>query len=267
MEQARMLLKPVLANHPEHPALLLRAAWIDYLDDRHDAALVAVRHVLVKNPSNENARGLYFELLMEGQQHREAETVIIELLREFPEESSYYGRYADLMLRTLNVGKAARLAREGLTYEPDCGQCLAAQAICELIEQPGRPSQGLQQLLLVHPRFLSTLSLVIVALEQRGHLQEAKKFSQELVRIQPDNEHVAAIASELRVKAHWSMLPLRPLQKWGWGAAAVLWLLFVAVSSVLRQASPIAAGVFAIVMSIYIVYSWVWPSLLRRLFR
>jgi tetratricopeptide (TPR) repeat protein len=266
-DQARALLKPALANHPNHAALLLQSAWTDYLDDQNESALSAVRQVLVSEPSNESARVLYFELLVEEEQYREAERVIIELLHEYPEASDYYGRYANLMLRTLNIAKALQLAREGLKYDPDSAECLVAQATCELIEQPGGASHGLQRLLVGHPKFIRTLLLVAVALEQRGDVRGASRFAEELVRAQPNNEHLVAIARELKHKAHWSMLPLWPMQKWGWGASFGIWVLTIVASRALSKTNPVAAGIFIGVMLTYVVYSWVWPPLLRRLLK
>jgi tetratricopeptide (TPR) repeat protein len=266
IELARALLKSALANHPDHSGLLLQSAWTDYLADQNEEALTTVRQVLASEPSNESARVLYFELLVEKGQHRDAEHVIIELLREYPEASDYYGRYANLMLRTLNITKALQLAREGLRYEPDNTECLAAQAICELIERPGSASHGLQRLLVGHPKYIRTLLLVVVALEQRGDVRGAKQVAQELVLAQPNNERLVAIARDLKLKAHWSMLPLWPIQKWGWGASFGIWLFTIVASRALDKTHPEAASVFLGVMLTYVVYSWVWPPLLRRFF-
>jgi tetratricopeptide (TPR) repeat protein len=264
---ARSLIKPALASHPEHTALLLQSAWADYLDDHNDEALRLVRQVLLAEPAHEGARVLYFELLVDKEQNAEAERVIIELLREYPEDADYYGRYANLMLRTLNLTKALQLAREGLRYNSDDVACLAAQATCELIEAPDVAGHGLQQLLVKHPQLIRTLVLVVAALEERGDVRGAKQVAQELVRAQPDNEHLVELARQLKIKGHWSMLPLWPVQKWGWGASFGIWILAVVGIRALGKVSPAASGVFAVMVIAYVVYSWVWPPLLRRLIK
>ena len=137
ISQARALLKPALATNPQHTGLLLQSAWADYLDDQYDDALATVRQVLLSEPKNDWARLLYFELLLQKGDSAEAERVIIELLRENPEHAHYYGRYAQLMLRTLNVAKSRQLALEGLKYDPDSVECLSAQVVCDFIERPG----------------------------------------------------------------------------------------------------------------------------------
>lgn len=264
---ARSLIKPALASHPEHTALLLQSAWADYLDDRNEEALSTVRQVLLAEPTHEGARLLYFELLVEKEQNAEAERVIIELLREYPEDADCYGRYANLMLRTLNLPKALQLAREGLRYNPDDVACLAAQATCELIDTPDVASHGLQQLLVNHPQLIRTLALVVAALEERGDVRGAKQVAQELVRAQPDNEHLVEVARQLKIRGHWSMLPLWPVQKWGWGASFGIWIVAIVGIRALEKVSPAASGAFAIMVAAYVVYSWAWPPLLRRLIK
>lgn len=264
---ARSLIKPALASHPEHSALLLQSAWADYLDDHNEEALRTVHQVLLAEPTHEGARMLHFELLVEKEQNAEAERVILELLREYPQDADYYGRYANLMLRTLNLTKALQLAREGLRYNPDDVACLAAQATCELIDTPDVAGHGLQQLLAKHPQLIRTLALVVVALDQRGDVRGAKQVTQELVRAQPDNEYLVDLARQLKIKGHWSMLPLWPVQKWGWGASFAIWILAIVGIRALSKASPTASGVFAVAVFAYVVYSWVWPPLLRRLIK
>lgn len=264
-DQARVLIKQGLASHPDHTALLLQSAWTDYLDDESDEALRVVRQVLIADPDNESARLLYFELLVEKEEHVAAERVIIELLREFPEDASYYGRYANLMLRTLNMTKALQLAREGLKYEPGNVECLAAQATCEFIENPHASSHGLQQLLVNYPQLIRTLVLVVVALDQRGDVKGASQVARELVRAQPDNEHLVDLARQLKIKSHWTMLPMWPMQKWGWGASFAIWIIALVGTRTLNKVNPTAGAIFVGMVIVYVIYSWVWPPLLRRL--
>jgi len=266
--QARALLKPALATNPQHTGLLLHSAWADYLDDQYDDALATVRQVLVSEPKNDWARLLYFELLLQKGDSAEAERVIIELLRENPEHAHYYGRYAQLMLRTLNVVKSRQLALEGLKYDPDSAECLSAQVVCDFIERPGNSaSQALQQLLVRHPQSAHTLLLIVIALQQRGDRSEALSIARELLRAQPDNEELVDLVKQLRLVTHWSMLPLWPVVRFGWGGSVGIWLIAVIGLSALRRADPALAGTLGIALLVYVAYSWIWPPLLRRLMR
>jgi len=266
--QARALLKPALAAHPDHSGLLLQSAWTDYLEDRNDEALTTVRQVLLAEPKDQSARLLYFELLLERGDNAEAERAIIELLRDYPEHAHYYGRYAQLMLKTLNIEKSQQLALEGLKYDPDSVECLAAQTICDFIERPGSTtSQGLQQLLVRHPQSLRTLLLVVVALEQRGDRGEALSIARELLRAQPDNEGIVDMVKQLRLVTHWSMLPLWPVVRFGWAGSVAIWLLAAVGLSTLRRSDAELAGTIGLVLLAYVAYSWIWPPILKRLLR
>jgi len=266
--QARALLKPALATHPDHTGLLLQSAWTDYLEDRNDEALTTVRQVLLAEPKDQSARLLYFELLLERGDNAEAERTIIELLREYPEHAHYYGRYAQLMLKTLNIGKSHQLALEGLKYDPDDAECLGAQTMCDFIERPGSTiSQGLQQLLVRHPQSLRTLLLVVVALEQRGDRREALSIARELLRVQPDNEGILDMVRQLKLVTHWSMWPLWPVVRFGWTGSVGIWLLAVFGLNALRRSDPELAGTIGLVVLAYVAYSWIWPPILKRLLR
>ena len=53
---------------------------------------------------------------------------------------------------------------------------------------------------------------------------EAHRIAQAAMRADPANEHLVNLVRELRIQNHWSMKPLWPLQKWGWGASAAMWI-------------------------------------------
>jgi hypothetical protein len=63
------------------------------------------------------------------------------------------------------------------------------------------------------------------------------------------------------------MLPLWPMQRWGWGAAIGLWL---AINVILRVLASQGAEWADLTIALsfgflaYVIYSWVWPPLLRR---
>jgi tetratricopeptide (TPR) repeat protein len=233
--------------------------------DANDAALATVRQVLAQDLDNQSARLLLFELLTEKNNLGEAEQVIVELLRDYPEHAHYYGRYAELMIRAMHFQKARALADEGIRYDPDDPGCLAARTICDFIEQrAGASSHSMQQLIVRYPQSVRTLILILVALQDRGDHRGALRIAQELVRAQPDNANFVQLAAELKANAHWSMLPLWPMARWGWGASIALWLLGTGAIRILGQSHPVAALAVAVCFVTYVIYSWVWPPLLRR---
>jgi tetratricopeptide (TPR) repeat protein len=263
--QAREALQPALAALPDDQRLLLLDARVDYLDDRNDAALATLRRILSADPDHAAARSLLFNIQLEKDQFPAAEDTILGLLKEFPEEPYYLGRYAQLMLRSMHRAKALALAEAGLKIDPDDEECLAVRSMVELIEQPaGDASAGLQQLLVRRPDSLRTLLLVVVALEDRGDYRGALRLARELVRAQPDNVHLVGLVKELTAVTHWSMLPLRPFQKYGWGAVIAFWVgSVVLLDAVVDRFAPDVSGAATTAVLVFVGYSWVWPPLLR----
>jgi tetratricopeptide (TPR) repeat protein len=263
--QARALLAPALQAYPAHPGLLLQSAWVDYLERDYDAALQGTHEVLAQKPEDAQGRLLLFLLFVAKKRYVEAEPIIIALLRDFPEGAAYYGHYADLMLKTLHFAKARRLAQEGLKYDADDTDSLFALTVCDFIEQKTASSPALQQLIVKQPQSSDTLQLIVVALVQRGDMAEARRIAGQLVAAHPNNAHLVALAHELSIHSHWSMLPLWPLNKWGAKASVAIWVASVIGINALRKVDTNAAVTFAFIMLGYTLYSWVWPPLLKRL--
>lgn len=263
--QAKARLAGALRQWPDNTALLVQAGWADFLDDDHATARATVERVLAREPELERARYLLFELELEAGKLPIAEELIIGLLGGHPRHAPYYGRYARLMLKAMHVAKARDLAVEGLNYDTDDPGCLGALTLCDIIEnRSGATSLALQKLVQREPDSLHTLALVMVALNSRGDKRGAYRVARALVTAQPDNTNYVAAAAELRFTSHWSMLPLWPMQRWGWSASIAIWLLVLFAIQGFARIDGNAAAALTLVWLVYVIYSWVWPRLLRR---
>lgn len=265
LTDARRILRDGLAQFPQDPDLLFHSAQVEWLDDKNDAAEVTTRQVLSVAPEHAPARQLLASLLIERDQFADAENLLIGLLRDYPEDADLYGRYSRLMLRTLHLEKAEQLAREGLRYDPDDRECLLAMALCETARGGARANEGLQKLITGHPESMSTVQALVVALIESGRVDEAHRIAQQAMRADPANEHLVNMVRELRIQNHWSMKPLWPFQKWGWGASAVMWIGAIVILRGLRNSAPELYGPVVVAWLAYVVYSWVWPPLIRRI--
>lgn len=266
---AKTRLKEALLEFPDHPDLLLQSARLDYLQDRNAEALATLQQVLRQAPDHVEARYLLFTVKRDEGALVEAEQIIVALLHDYPEHAPFYGSYGDLMLRAMNLPKARALADEGLKYDSEDAMCLVVRTLCDLIERPsGEASHALQQLLVRSPQSTYTLILLRVALADRGDYRGALRIGQELVRAEPGNPHFVEAVQELSVMTHWSMLPLWPMQRWGWGAAIGLWIAVnVALRAMASQGAEWAGLTITLsfVFLAYVIYSWVWPRILRRI--
>jgi tetratricopeptide (TPR) repeat protein len=264
--QARLLLADALRSAPDHPDLLYLAARADWQGNEHARARDTLQRVLALSPDHFAAQVLLFELLAWDGELAQAEQVILPLLRAHPQDAGLWARYSRLMLQALHVDKARRLAQEALRLAPDHEPALRAQALCDLVTlRHGTDSAALQRMLAHNPEDLHTLMLVCVALQRSGKLRAALAVAQALLRAQPMNASLVNLVKHLRWRTHWTMLPLWPLQRYGWGASIGLWLAFViGMRFVDRIAPPGVANGIGYVLLGYVVYSWVWPGLLKR---
>jgi tetratricopeptide (TPR) repeat protein len=266
---ARDVLAKVLPKYPDSPSLLQYAAWIDWMEDHLDEALATVQRILEIEPDSFDARFLLARIRTEQEQYAEAEGLVIALLKDYPEEPALYAFYGRLMLQTFNVDKAERLAAEALRRDPDHADALNVHVLCGFINSPGSEQrERLHKLLQEHPdQTESTIRLVQLLIDE-GKTREAYQLARELVRLHPGNESIVQMATALRHSSHWSLLPLWPMQKWGWAGSVGIWLAVVALlrSDILVE-TPLEAyqTAIALVFLGYVVYSWVWPPVLKRI--
>ncbi len=265
LDDARRVIKDGLLQYPQDPDLLFHSAQADWIDDRNADAEVTARQVLVSNPHHAPARQLLASLLIEKGDLADAELLLVSLLRDYPEAADLYGRYARLMLRTLHLEKAEKLAREGLRYDPEDRECLLALALCEVARTGGTQNQGLEKLLSAHPESQSAVHALVVALVHAGRIDEAHRVAQGAMRADPANESLVDLVRELRIQNHWSMKPLWPLQKWGWGASIAMYFGAFITFRLLEKSAPNLAFPAAMLWIAYAIYSWVWPSLIRKI--
>jgi tetratricopeptide (TPR) repeat protein len=264
-EQARSVIGRGLRHHPDNIDLLYLGACVDYGQGRNAAAMETMESVLAGNPQHVGARRLAGHLLEDKKSFAEAEAIWIGLLRDYPEEPDFYAAYAWLMMRALNFHKAARLAKESLRHEPDHIDGLFVAAMLDVIEGRGKP-ENLQRLLTAHPEQAQTSIALVGALSEVGRNREALRLAQGLYRSQPDSPEYLELVRELNVKSHWSLIPLYPMQRWGWAGAVgvtLVGLIFLRVFGHLLPPAP--ALVLSLVWLGYVVYSWVWPSVLRKI--
>jgi hypothetical protein len=127
-------------------------------------------------------------------------------------------------------------------------------------------ASALAKLLAAHPEHTRSSTALVIALADRGDNAAALRVAQGMLRAQPDSPHMLAMVKSLRQHSHWSMLPLYPMQRWGWGGAIGMWVIGIAlVSQVAPRLPESAATALTVTWIGYIVYSWVWPPLLKRI--
>jgi tetratricopeptide (TPR) repeat protein len=268
--QARLLINRGLQLSPDDAELMYLSAFVDYVESHYDGALDKVGQLLSRDPDHYGGKRLLGKLLEEDKRYSEAETIWISLLKDYPEDADAYAAYARLMMQTMILDKAELLAREGLRYEPDHSECLFVLSLSQLAKGRGKKEHAatLQRLLKEHPeQFESSIALVISLIDQ-GNSKSALPIAQALLRSQPDSEELVNLVRSLRTTSHWSLLPLYPMLRWGWVGAAVVTVVGIFILQNLKNTLPEAT--YKTVQHIwlgYIIYSWIWPAILKKLIR
>jgi cytochrome c-type biogenesis protein CcmH/NrfG len=272
--QARQRLSGALQAHPEHADLLYLLAFIDYSErSQDDPKKIAdadrtVTSVLAQAPQHYGARTLRAVIYEEQRRYAQAEATWIELLRDYPESADCYAGYADLMLRTLHLDKAQRLTQEGLRLRPEHSRCLFIACLVQVIQGRSLTKEGehLQQLLREHPEKVNTLITLVIALEQRGDGRAALRVAQQLLRMHPEKSNFVELVRTLKRNTHWSMLPLYPMLRWGWGGAAAVTVIGMVGVRVAGHTLPTSVALLIVYGWLaYVIYSWVWPGILKKM--
>jgi len=263
--QMRAILQRLVTQHPDHHDVLYYSAQVDWLEDKDEDALSTAFRLVERYPKSYWGRMLLFRILDGLNRHAEAEAIVLEMLGEFPEDALLYGRYSMLMLESMHIEKAGELAARAIALDPDDEIALTASVLHELLVAPGEPARRrLAELVSRYPDAVTTALTVVAVLTEQGQNKEALRIAQEVLRQSPDSQGVVDLVIALKTANHWSMIPLRPLQKWGWGASIAIWFVMIML---LRNAegTPIEPYAFPIVIAFvaYAVYSWIWPPILK----
>lgn len=263
--QARATIAEGLRLQPAHTGLLMQLARAEVIEQHWDAAREVAGRVMALSPGHAGARFMLFLAEMESGHLPAAELLILDLLREAPQTGLWYAQYARLMLRALLFDKASRLADEALRFAPNDANCLRTRVLCDLVLQGNKvDSAALQRLVVDDPHDLHTMRLVAVALVHAGRTAEAHQLAKTLLRADPTDKSLLEMVQALRTATHWSMLPLYPLQRWGWGGSIGLWLVMLVVLRGLDRVAPQWAGPATGLLLAYVAYSWIWPPIFRR---
>ena len=264
---AERLVRDAMKSHPNDDDITYFAAVIAYESDDYDEAIALVTKVLAASPRDYRARWLLAFVYAEKKQYAEAEEVWLALLFDFPEEPDLYAEYAMLMHQTLHNEKACELARRAIAIDPDHQRGLMALLFAQTIAGDKQSSaETLQHVIADDPDSFAVACVLIDQLVENNRHIEAERLAKETLAAQPDNDTLVEVVQDLRVHNHWSMKPLAPFQRYGWGASIAWWF---AVTLLYRLLPDDFAGTSLIVFSLlaFVIYSWTWPPLLQFLVR
>lgn len=267
-DQARGLLPEAFAADPDNFANHLLAGRVALELDEYDETRASVERALQHYPDSIDARLLMFSVGRHSERFPEAERIILDLLRDNPDDAHLYGGYAELMLRTLHLEKAGSLAAEALRLDPTERLARTVGLLVRVIEgDRGGALAELEELVSDDPNALHTAWSIITVLQSEHRYGEALQVMRGILRSMPGDESIIKAMIELRAASHWSVMPLWPLNRYGWIGSGGLWAAAVGSFLLSRALAPEFTGPLVAIYIAYVVYSWVWPPLLKRWLR
>ncbi len=264
-DQARQLLGPALAAEPENLDLLQCAALIELAGGHQDEAEELAERVLLLDPRNRTGRETLFQVRDAQKRYPEAEALLLGLIREYPDDGGLLGRYSLLMLETLHVDKAEKLAGEAMRLAPFDDHARIASLLCATVQGRKDAALGeLERMVRDSPEAETTSHMLLTTLIDRKRFRGALRVAQELLRADPDDEELVEIVIEMKAASHWTARPLWPILRYGWAAAGAAWIITMSAALLLARGPyfkfviPLAAGYI-----LYAVYTWTWMRVLR----
>jgi predicted Zn-dependent protease len=223
-DMAQAALQRGFAVAPDHSGLRFLQAYLHYRNENFADATESLDMLLSDDPQHFDARLLRARLLRDQGALAECERLLLELLAESPENPDLLAHYALTVLRAGQSDKADALIREALARAPDDSFVLAVAVLCD-IAQGRETTQGssLDVLMRSEPDAEYTLRLMTFSLYNEHKLAAAQDASAALVRLSPRDPSVVRLAAAVRYQRHWSMLPLYPMMRWGWGASIAIY--------------------------------------------
>lgn len=247
---------------PRTLAPLVRAAVLDTL---HVETRAHLEQTLRLDPSAVRPRVLLFMLELAEQRFAQAEPIVIALTREFPREPDYLAMHADLLLRRVDLSQSRELATKALALDPEHLDATRVKLVLDVISSEHPAHDGhLAALRDKNPNDQQVLVNLFHALVERRHFDEAKRLGQQLLHIQPNNQGVRDALLDLRIFTHPLGLPLYPLRNAGWLVSGATWLMAIAGYKAISNVSETLAVFFAATCLCFVVYSWLYPALMRR---
>jgi tetratricopeptide (TPR) repeat protein len=266
---ARRLLDQSFSENPDDPENHFYAARIASLEGDSHAAERHVGDLLLREPGHIGGRSLAVELARKSKNYALAEEHALDLIRDNPEVGHFYAQYAHVMLETLHLEKARALTLEARRLSPDDRLAHVLDVLTSIVlGERGQAREDLATLVASDPDALPTAWTLLAVLEAEHREWEAFEVAQEIVRAEPDDPDAVNAVIELRARTHLLALPAWPLRRFGNVGAIGLWVVMAVGLAVASATAYDGLGAWiGAVWLVYVIYSWTYLPLLRRLIR
>lgn len=192
-----------------------------------------------------------------------AEEAILKALHQKPDDPQLLCRYAILIAQGGQLDKAERLLVRARQTDPEHPAAIRTEMILSYLRGSDKEVvRSGEAALSSDPEDAYMHYLVGQALAEQGHVKETERFLSGAARLEPGDRELTDAALNARFLAHWLMIPLRPVERFGPGT---VWLAAVGIMVALfLWGFKRPAFIFSIFYIIFAAYTWVVPPLLRR---
>jgi tetratricopeptide (TPR) repeat protein len=246
-------------------AFQLRAAALSELERWYTVAEVARQGLAENGPDAELLGRLGLALRHQGE-YAPAERALLDGLAIEPQSPWLLCQYAEICCAVGQTDKAERLVARAAELAPEAPAVFASRFQLAYARGDDRTAQRVAREFLGRwPEHPAALALHGSIASERGQVAAAHRSFGQAVAQDPGDAAFADAAWESRVYAHPLLLPLRPLFRLG---VLRTWLIAVGTIGVLNVAGlDTVAALVGLTWLLYCVYSWIAPSLVRRLVR
>jgi len=113
-----------------------------------------------------------------------------------------------------------------------------------------------------------TVLALITHLVSAGRFPAAHRLATELLQSRPDSKEIQSLVAETEYISHWTMVPLRPILRWGYAAQVSIVLLASVLLAVGRRSLGAEAQlILSVAACAFLLYLVLYPRLLRSLVR
>ena len=244
----------------DHSFYWLLTGHSNFLLRNYEQAERAAKEGLALDANNHQLLFLMSKLENEKGDGVSAEKYILEALKIFPERVIYLVYYAMLLTRVGQVDKAKKVIARARQYEPDHEGIPYVEGLIAYLEGDDKGATAyIDQAIQDNPEDEAAYSVKGSLLLRQGKTGEGIANLRRAASMNPSDDDLVNSARSVDPMRHWSMLPMRPVYRWGPGR---IWLAAIAIIFGLR-ALGFEQIVFpvAMVYLVWVVYTWIAPRL------
>ncbi|MCR9165742.1 MAG: tetratricopeptide repeat protein [Nannocystaceae bacterium] len=264
--EARELLRRAFEIDPDDPGTLALAIRFERRVENTERALEVGRRALAVAPHDYETRFLFALTLKDAGRYPEAERLLLQLIRDFPDDPDLIAYYGLLMFYALHVEKAEALGREALRLDAEntIGQLVANLSALSRGDA-NAASAALARALDDDPDSEVLLNQIGLVLVEQGRYAEALDVFQRLLRTSPNDEDYVDLVIRLRAMSHPLTWISRTAQRVGMvGMFAVYVACIVSIHQLNEHGYTRAAMWTAIAWILIVVWSWTGIQVMQR---